>query len=65
VVLGAPSARGDELVRCVATTSAPCTFEEIVEHCRDLIADYKIPARIEFRDELPMSATGKVLRSEL
>jgi long-chain acyl-CoA synthetase len=65
VVLGAPSPRGDELVRCVATTSGPCTPEEILEHCRGLIADYKIPARIEFRDELPMSPTGKVLRSQL
>jgi long-chain acyl-CoA synthetase len=65
VVVGASSARGDEIVRCVATTSEPCTSDELVEHCRGLIADYKIPSRIEFRDELPMSPTGKILRSDL
>ena len=34
-------------------------------HCRERIADFKIPARIEMRDALPRSATGKVLRGQL
>lgn len=65
VVLGAPTPRGDEAVRCVAVASGPCTPAEIVEHCRGLIADFKIPSRIEFRKELPTGPTGKVLRYEL
>jgi long-chain acyl-CoA synthetase len=65
VVLGAPTRHGDELVRCVAVASAPCTAEEIVEHCRSRIADFKIPSRIEFRDALPRSETGKMLRGKL
>lgn len=65
VVLGAPSRFGDEVVRCVAVTSAPCTPEEITEHCKTRIADFKIPSVVEFRDELPKSAAGKILRSEL
>ena len=40
-------------------------FEEIVTHCAARIADYKIPSRIEFRDALPKSETGKLLRHEL
>jgi long-chain acyl-CoA synthetase len=65
VVLAAPSSFGDDLVRCVIVRRGPCTEDEIVEHCRTRIADYKIPSLIEFRDELPKSAAGKILRSEL
>jgi len=65
VVLGAPGLHGDDVVRCVIVASGSCTPEEIVRHCGDRIADFKIPSRIEFRDALPKSATGKVLRHEL
>jgi long-chain acyl-CoA synthetase len=65
VVLAAPSSFGDDLVRCVIVRDGPCTEDEIVEHCRTRIADYKIPSLIEFRDELPKSSAGKILRSEL
>ena len=65
VVLGAPSRYGDEVVRCVLVAGEPCTEDEIVEHCRHRIADFKVPSRIEFRDELPKSSTGKILRSKL
>ena len=65
VVLGAPSSFGDDLVRSVIVRSGPCAEDEIVEHCRARIADYKVPSIIEFRDELPKSPTGKILRSEL
>jgi long-chain acyl-CoA synthetase len=65
VVLAAPSSFGDDLVRCVIVRDGPCTEGEIVEHCRSQIADYKVPSLVEFRDELPKSPTGKILRSEL
>jgi long-chain acyl-CoA synthetase len=65
VVLAAPSSFGDDLVRCVIVRNGPCTEGEIVEHCRTQIADYKVPSLIEFRDELPKSPTGKILRGEL
>ncbi len=64
-VVGAPSPHGDDLVRAVIVATAPCTAEEIVTHCAARIADYKIPSRIEFRDALPKSETGKLLRHEL
>ncbi len=65
VVLGAPGIHGDEIVRCIIVVSGPCTAEEIVRWCTGRIADYKIPSRIEFRDALPRSETGKLLRHEL
>ena len=39
--------------------------EDIILHCRERIADYKIPASIEFRESLPRASTGKVLRAQL
>ncbi len=65
VVLGAPGAHGDEIVRCLVVASGPCTAEDIVHGCEGRIADYKIPSRIEFRETLPRSETGKILRHEL
>jgi long-chain acyl-CoA synthetase len=65
VVLAAPSPHGDDLVRAVIVTDGPCRPEEIVAHCAPRIADFKIPSRIEFRDALPKSETGKILRSKL
>jgi long-chain acyl-CoA synthetase len=64
-VVGAPGPHGDDVVRCVVVASEPCAPEEIVRHCEGRIADYKIPSRIEFRDELPKSETGKLLRQKL
>jgi long-chain acyl-CoA synthetase len=41
------------------------TEEEVVEYCNQNLAKYKIPKIIEFMEELPKSAVGKILRKEL
>jgi long-chain acyl-CoA synthetase len=41
------------------------TAEELRTFCRERLAPYKIPARVEFRDELPKTMVGKVLRRAL
>jgi long-chain acyl-CoA synthetase len=41
------------------------TEEQIVAHCRERLADYKVPHLIEFRGELPKTDVGKVSRREL
>ncbi|MNC79402.1 Long-chain-fatty-acid--CoA ligase [compost metagenome] len=38
---------------------------EIIEHCRQQIAGYKTPKSVEFRDALPLSGAGKVLKRDL
>ena len=38
------------------------TEEEIIEWCKDKMAGYKRPKTVQFRDELPLSTVGKVLR---
>jgi len=39
--------------------------EEIIEHCREHLTGYKVPKHVEFRDELPKTNVGKILRREL
>ena len=41
------------------------TDEEIVDHCRGLIGGYKIPRKMAFVEELPKSAMGKILKTEI
>jgi len=65
VVFGTVGPQGDDIVCCAIVSAGPCTTEDILTHCRDRLADFKIPARIEFRDALPKSSTGKILRAQL
>jgi len=64
-VYGALSASGDDVVCCAIVAPAGCTTEEILLHCKARLADFKVPARIEFRDSLPKSPAGKILRGQL
>jgi long-chain acyl-CoA synthetase len=66
-VIGVPDERLGEEVKAyiVRKPGATTTGEELVAWCRDQIAAYKYPRLIEFRDALPVSATGKVLKREL
>jgi fatty-acyl-CoA synthase len=41
------------------------TEEEIVEHCRGILAGYKVPKSVEFAEELPKGGTGKILKTVL
>jgi long-chain acyl-CoA synthetase len=38
---------------------------DLVAFCKERLSGYKVPRRVEFRDELPLTATGKMLRREL
>jgi long-chain acyl-CoA synthetase len=64
-VFGTTGPHGDDIVCCHVVAAGPCTADEIVAHCQSRIADYKIPTRIEFRESLPKSSTGKILRAKL
>jgi long-chain acyl-CoA synthetase len=65
-VFGIPHERWGEAVHAVVTTRAAATPESLAEHCRALIAGFKVPRTIELRDEpLPKSGAGKVLKTRL
>ena len=67
-VFGIPDPKWGELVMaCVVPRHGMAlTVEELVAHCRQSLASYKIPRRVEFLDtELPKSGSGKVLKRML
>src|SRR5690349_6842658 len=66
-VIGIPDDKWGELVTAlvVRTEGAEVTEEEIIAHCRGKIAGYKIPKRVEFRDAIPRTATGKIQKFKL
>ena len=65
-VVGMPDAKtGEAVVAHVVKRDASLTSEELVAHCRTMLTGYKLPARVIFRDELPKTAVGKILRREL
>jgi acyl-CoA synthetase (AMP-forming)/AMP-acid ligase II len=49
----------------VVTGSADLTGPDIIQWCRDQMANYKVPRVVELVDELPVNATGKVLKDVL
>jgi len=66
-VIGVPDDRWGEAVAAVVVLreGQQATGEDIIAHCRDLIATYKCPKRVEFLGALPKSGAGKILKSEL
>jgi len=68
-VVGTPDEKwGEAVTALVVTDGTPLTADDIIAHCRLTLAGYKCPKRVEFRDSLPRTATGKlqkfVLRKE-
>jgi long-chain acyl-CoA synthetase len=51
---------GEEAVYAVVVLDQPTTEAELIRYCRDRMADYKVPRRIDFRGTLPRGPTGKV-----
>jgi long-chain acyl-CoA synthetase len=66
VVVGAKgSVEGEELVKAVVVPDGACEGRELIRFCRERLVRYKVPELVEFRDEIPKSATGKILRKYL
>jgi long-chain acyl-CoA synthetase len=61
-----PDERAGEVVALFVVRKDPSLTEEaLVEHCRKELTGYKVPKRIYFRDDLPKTNVGKILRREL
>src|SRR5215210_5782960 len=67
VAIGVPDEYRGETVKAfvVKKTESGATEEEILAFCKERLAPYKTPKTVEFRDELPKSAVGKLLRRVL
>ena len=64
--VGVHDERSGEAVKVfVVRKDSALTKDEIVAHCRKSLTSYKVPHFIEFRDELPKTNVGKILRRAL
>jgi long-chain acyl-CoA synthetase len=55
----------EEVQAFIVKSNPNITKEQIIAHCHEHLTGYKIPKHIEFRDKLPKSNVGKILRREL
>lgn len=64
--IGVPHDVSGEIVKVfVVKKSEELTEEALIKHCRDNLTNYKVPKLVEFRQELPKTNVGKILRREL
>jgi long-chain acyl-CoA synthetase len=65
--VGVPHPSKGEVVKAfvVLKPGATATAQEIVDHCRKDLAPYKVPVEVSFRDDLPKTLIGKVMRRQL
>ena len=66
-VIGIPHDTWGEMVVAlvVSVPGSQLTEEDVTTHCRTALAGYKCPKRVEFREELPRTATGKLQKFRL
>lgn len=66
-VVGVPDERLGEVgaAYVVRTAGAELSADDVVTHCRERLANFKVPRRVEFVAALPRNLSGKVLKTEL
>jgi len=67
ICIGIQDDRTGEAIKVfvVPESNADVTADDIISHCKQRLTGYKVPKQIEFRNSLPKSAVGKLLRREL
>lgn len=64
--IGIPNERSGEVVKIFAVrTDNSVTEKDVIDYCRENLTGYKRPKFVEFRDELPKTNVGKILRRQL
>jgi len=64
--IGIPDPKSGEIVKLFVVKKDPgLTEQDLVAHCRENLSAYKVPKLVEFRDSLPKSTVGKILRRAL
>jgi long-chain acyl-CoA synthetase len=64
--IGVPDENTGEAVKLFVVRKDPAlTAQSLIQHCRENLTGYKVPRHVEFRDALPKSPVGKILRREL
>ena len=64
--IGVPDEKSGEVVKLFIVRSDPTVTEnDVLNYCRDRLTGYKVPKQIEFREDLPKTNVGKILRRAL
>jgi len=64
--IGVPDEHSGEAVKIfVVRREATLTADALIAHCRSVLTGYKVPRHVEFRDDLPKTNVGKILRRAL
>ncbi|WP_395375551.1 AMP-binding protein [Marinicella sp. W31] len=63
--IGIEDPKSGEIVKLFLVVKDSMSKEDIISHCREHLTGYKVPKIIEFKDELPKSNVGKILRKDL
>jgi long-chain acyl-CoA synthetase len=64
--IGVPDAKAGEVVKMFVVSTDPyLNSDHVIEFCKEHMAGYKVPKFVEFRNDLPMTNVGKVLRKDL
>jgi long-chain acyl-CoA synthetase len=64
--IGVPDGKSGEVVKVFVVRKDPAlTSAQLLAHCREQLTGYKVPKFVEFRNELPKTNVGKILRREL
>jgi acyl-CoA synthetase (AMP-forming)/AMP-acid ligase II len=66
-VVGAPDPKWGEIVVAAVTLKPGSSIDEaeLIAHCKKHLSSFKIPKRIDFRDQMPLSSFGKILRRDV
>ncbi|TKC81659.1 long-chain fatty acid--CoA ligase [Trinickia terrae] len=63
--IGVPDPVQGERIKVFIAAREPLTADEVIQHCRKYLTGYKVPKLVEFRDSLPQTNVGKILRRAL
>lgn len=64
-VIGVPDERLGQVGKAFVVPRCAVSAHELITWCRDRMAGFKVPRSVEFLDELPLNATGKVVKDQL
>ena len=66
-VVGAPDPKWGEIVVAAVKLKPGSSVDEaeLIAHCKASLSSFKVPKRIDFRDQMPMSSFGKILRRDV
>ncbi|MCT9083280.1 FadD3 family acyl-CoA ligase [Streptomyces fulvoviolaceus] len=64
-VIGVPDERLGQVGKAFVVRRGPVSEEGLIAWSRERMAGFKVPRTVEFREELPLTATGKVLKDQL